>query len=168
LSAIEKLRPVRFHWRDAKRDRNGGEQIGLIAQETEKVLPQLVTTDKGSDIIQLADGTKQTIEHLKSLDYDKLTVPLIKAVQELDAKLDALASGVTERVIEGLKDFGILIEKGVTRIAALVADRLTVGSHEHPSGITLYDDIDGAPYCVKMHAGALVSTKGMCAADNRR
>lgn len=49
LDTIEKLRGVTFDWRIGEftnRNFPEGKQVGFIAQEVEKVLPELVTTDK--------------------------------------------------------------------------------------------------------------------------
>ncbi len=46
----------------------------------------------------------------------------------------------------------------------MVAESLTVGSAEKPSGITLYDEVTKAPYCLKMVNGAMTSAPGECAA----
>jgi hypothetical protein len=37
-----------------------------------------------------------------------------------------------------------------------------IGSPSQPAGITLYDDADGTPYCIRMHASHLISTAGVC------
>jgi len=60
LDTIKKLNPISFDWK------KGGHDVGLIAQEVEKIIPEIVT---GEDI--------------KRVDYGKLTVILIKAIQEL-------------------------------------------------------------------------------------
>jgi hypothetical protein len=73
LTKVEQLRGVNFEWKDKKRD--AGTQIGMIAQEVEKVLPELVSTDS---------------EGYKSLAYDKMTAVLVEAVKELKAQNDAL------------------------------------------------------------------------------
>jgi hypothetical protein len=70
LDKIKRLSGVLFTWKRAEYpDRNfpEGTQIGLIAQDVEKVLPELVHTD--------AEG-------YKSLSYDKLTAVLVEAVKE--------------------------------------------------------------------------------------
>lgn len=74
LAMVEKLRPVTFHWRDKTRDAKQGQRLGFIAQEVEKLYPELVTTDPSST--------------MKSLSYAELVVPLTKAVQELKADND--------------------------------------------------------------------------------
>jgi hypothetical protein len=73
LDAITKLKPVKFHWKDSRR--GAGEQIGLIAQDVEKVFPQVVGKNS---------------EGYKTLDYEKLVAPMIVAIKELKAKNDNL------------------------------------------------------------------------------
>ncbi len=78
LSNVIKLQPVMYYWRkdefpDKKFDSK--KHIGLIAQELETVFPEVVSTDdKG----------------YKSVDYPALVPVLIRAVQELNERVDAL------------------------------------------------------------------------------
>ena len=54
---------------------HSGHDVGVIAQEVEKVLPELVTTrDNG----------------YKAVKYDKLTAVLIQAVKELSDRVKTL------------------------------------------------------------------------------
>jgi len=55
------------------------EQIGVIAQEVEKVFPSLVHTD--------AEG-------VKSVDYMKLTPVMIEAIKEQQKLIDALTKRI--------------------------------------------------------------------------
>lgn len=73
LEKVTHLRGVSFEWKDPQKD--SGTQIGMIAQEVEQVLPELVSTDQ---------------EGYKSLAYSKLTCVLIEAVKELKAENDEL------------------------------------------------------------------------------
>ena len=70
LDKVEQLRGVSYT-RDEK------ESIGVIAQEVEKILPEIVLT---------ADDEMGT----KSVDYSRLTAVLIEAVKELSAKVKEL------------------------------------------------------------------------------
>jgi hypothetical protein len=70
LESVTDLRPVTFEWKDD--DRDDGTQLGLIAQEVEEVLPEVVET-KG------ADG--QTGDATLALNYSKLAPVLIDAIQ---------------------------------------------------------------------------------------
>ncbi|MDD5675059.1 MAG: tail fiber domain-containing protein, partial [Chitinivibrionales bacterium] len=74
LTKISKLQGVYYDWDRAKWPKKNfpeGKQVGLIAQDVEKVIPEVVNTDK---------------EGYKSLSYDKLTAVLIEAVKELKAQ----------------------------------------------------------------------------------
>jgi uncharacterized membrane protein len=76
-SSLEKVRQLNgytFNWKS-----NGRADIGVIAQEIEKVYPDLVQTDP---------------EGIKSVEYGNLVAPLIEAIKELANNLDALATRV--------------------------------------------------------------------------
>ena len=70
LDKIEQLRGVTY-------TRDGRENIGVIAQEVEKILPEIVKT---------ADDEMGT----KSVDYSRITAVLIEAVKELSARVKEL------------------------------------------------------------------------------
>lgn len=78
LDKVAALRGVEFEWRRDEFSERGfdeGRKIGLIAQEVEKVVPQVVSTDgKG----------------YKSVEYANLVAVLIEAVKELKVKCDNL------------------------------------------------------------------------------
>jgi hypothetical protein len=102
LAAILKLRPVSYKWRDLKNTQD--EQTGLIAQEVQQVMPSMVSA--GRDVeIHLADGKKATVKSALGVAYTGLVVPLVKAVQELAAKLDTLTSqsSAHDRAIAALR-----------------------------------------------------------------
>lgn len=83
---------------------NNREQIGFIAQEIEKVYPQVVNTD--------ANG-------YKSVDYSKLTPVLLVAINELNAKITKLEGennalkAKVEGINNGLKQHGIDVDSKV-------------------------------------------------------
>jgi hypothetical protein len=80
LEAIKKLNGVLFDWKKSYMDKRGGEDgyfvrkrdVGVIAQEVEKVLPEAVA--------QRPDG-------IKAVKYDRLTCLLIEAVKVLSDKI---------------------------------------------------------------------------------
>ena len=72
LAKVEQLRGVTY-------TRDGRENIGVIAQEVEKILPEIVKT---------ADDEMGT----KSVDYSRITAVLIEAVKELSARVKELES----------------------------------------------------------------------------
>ena len=73
LDKVKKLRPVEFDWL-VDRDRH---EYGLISQEVEKVVPEIVTEHDAigdtKEFLKKLDGT----ETFKTVDYAKLTVLLI-------------------------------------------------------------------------------------------
>jgi len=82
LEKILKLEGVAFFWK-----KEGQKSIGLIAQEVEKIFPEIVNEDgKG----------------IKSIDYGRLVAVLIEAIKEQQKEIDFL-----KKEIENLK-----IEKG--------------------------------------------------------
>jgi hypothetical protein len=73
---IQELRGVTWEWREeAPEDAKQQPGLGVIAQEVEKVFPELVTTDE---------------EGRKKVEYSGLIAPLIEAVKELDDRVRAL------------------------------------------------------------------------------
>ncbi|MFZ5940296.1 MAG: tail fiber domain-containing protein [Bacteroidota bacterium] len=76
LPDLEKVRGVYYNWRREEHpemDFNDARQIGFIAQEVEKVYPEMVTTDE---------------KGYKSVDYSKMTVVLLEAVKEQQTLID--------------------------------------------------------------------------------
>ncbi|OQX24794.1 MAG: hypothetical protein BWK80_18960 [Desulfobacteraceae bacterium IS3] len=92
LDKIMKLRGVRYKWKtDEYPEKNFPEtpQIGLIAQETEPVIPELVNTD--------TDG-------YKAVSYEKLTPLLVEAIKEQQAQIKELQAEIQKLKTERLKD----------------------------------------------------------------
>jgi hypothetical protein len=92
LSDVLQLEGVRYNWKQSDfPDRNfpEGAQIGVIAQDVEKILPEIVLTDP--------DG-------YKSVSYEKLTPVLIEAIKEQQKQLDAQNKRIEEleKIVSGL------------------------------------------------------------------
>ncbi len=87
--AIDKVSALRGIYFNLKGESPSNREVGVIAQEVEKVLPEVVSEDT---------------QGYKSVDYSKLTPLLIEAVKELKTQN------------EGLK---ILVGKLQSRIEAL-------------------------------------------------
>ena len=79
LDKVSKLRGVEYTWNNTSR--KGQKDIGVIAQEVEEVIPEIVREKKMS----LVDGEKY-----KTVDYEKLTAVLIEAVKELKEEVEEL------------------------------------------------------------------------------
>jgi hypothetical protein len=78
IKKIQKIGGYEFDWND-KQDTYEGHDIGVIAQEIEEVLPELVTTrDNG----------------YKAVKYDKIVALLIEAIKDQQKQIDELKSKI--------------------------------------------------------------------------
>lgn len=75
LEKILKLEGVSYTWK-----KNESPDVGLIAQNVEKVYPELVKTEGD----------------YKQVDYQKLVAPLIEAVREQQEQINALKNDVAK------------------------------------------------------------------------
>lgn len=106
LSKVDRLSGVSFSWNREdfpQKSFSDERQIGLIAQDVETVLPELVHTDH--------DG-------YKSVEYAKLSAVLVEAVKELNARNQAL-----EDQAHALKAQNQALEERLAKLEALAADR---------------------------------------------
>ncbi len=71
LNKVLSLKAVSFDWKSDE-----SSDIGFIAQEVEKIFPEVVHTNK--------------VTNLKSIDYPKLTVFLVQALQEQQKQIEQL------------------------------------------------------------------------------
>jgi hypothetical protein len=89
---------VYFRWKDRKNgDISGGKQIGFIAQEVEKIVPEVVTNDGSRErflSVAYANLTALLVEAMKELNTaDKVRFKMILA---LSKKLEALRAEVSQ------------------------------------------------------------------------
>ena len=77
LDKIISVEGVEYDWKDPQKYGHR-HQIGLIAQDLEKIYPEVVVTDHKTG--------------LKSVAYDHLIAPVIEAIKELDKRLSTLFS----------------------------------------------------------------------------
>ena len=81
LSKILQLKPVSFQFKDQNKY-GSGTKLGLVAQDVEKILPELVATSP-------TDGYQR-------VDYSGAIAPLIKAIQEQQVQIDELKQEIAE------------------------------------------------------------------------
>ena len=77
LGKVNAISGVTFEWNEKSHKTTGKKDVGVVAQEIEAVLPELVETRTNG---------------YKAVDYQKLTAVLIESVKELTAKVEALES----------------------------------------------------------------------------
>ncbi len=76
LEKVKQLEGVSFNWKDT-----GRKDMGLIAQDVEKIIPEIVHTSE---------------EGLKSVEYGNLVAILIEAVKEQQEEIDSLQKQIDE------------------------------------------------------------------------
>jgi hypothetical protein len=85
LSKVQALRGVYYNWKTEsfpERNFTNERQVGFIAQEVEKILPEVVST--------AGDG-------YKGVDYSKVTALLVEAMKEQQKEIETLKKEV-ERI----------------------------------------------------------------------
>jgi len=117
LEKVLELRGVTYEWDKDKVHGAGfkeGRQIGLIAQEVEKVLPELVHTDSNG---------------YKTLSYDKLGPVLIEAMKEQQKEIEEKEAQI-ERLEKALEKQ----KKSLDRQQAMITAMMTrLAAIEHPA-----------------------------------
>ena len=87
LEKVLELSGVRFDWREdvvPLKSENESRQIGLIAQEVEKIVPEVV-------VDEIVEG-----QTLKSIRYENLTALLVEAIKEQQEQINTLKQTVEE------------------------------------------------------------------------
>ena len=82
LDTICNLEGVRYNWKY----RNDGPQLGVIAQQVEQYVPEIV---KETELPLHAPSSNDTTKY-KTVQYEQLVPHLIESIKELKAEIDAL------------------------------------------------------------------------------
>ena len=81
LDDVMKMKPVQFDWKkDEANGKERGHDIGVIAQEMEEIVPEVVKEYEGL----------QGKDDFKAVDYSKIVPVLIKSIQELKEEIEEL------------------------------------------------------------------------------
>ena len=91
LAKISQLQGVAFDWKE-----DGGKGIGLIAQDVERVFPELVSTNENSGF--------------KAVEYGNLVAPLIEALKEQQQEIEALEARIKNLETDDLQEGEIRID----------------------------------------------------------
>jgi hypothetical protein len=163
LDLVNQLKPVQFNYANSTTT-----LYGFVPEEVANLSPSLVTMDESGKIT--------------GVNYDQMMPLMVSSVKQLSVKVDEIDERLTdletiiaeggyssgnggvgfEAILTGLEDLGAKFMNGVAYLKQVFTENLTVGTSEKPSGITLYDEVTGDPYCLKMSNGAMVSTAGEC------
>ena len=86
LDKVKSLRGVYFNWNQKafpEKDFGAQDELGFIAQEVEKIVPEIVSKDKSK-------------EEYRSVKYDKLVALLVEAIKEQQKQIDSLSVKVNK------------------------------------------------------------------------
>lgn len=175
LDELMKFRPVSFQYDNGSTNNNN--HLGFIAEEVQKIDPRLIFYDK--------DGKVEGVR------YDEITSLLGKSIQDLNNKVDDSNASTTASLslldhrlsfLEGVskknpssdtsgtsiwttvQSFGSHLVDGLAYLKNVFVDNLTVGSKNHPTGITVYDK-EGKAGCLTVDdvdSGKTKVTPGAC------
>jgi hypothetical protein len=119
LNTVARLQPVYFHWqKEQYPDRGFGEEesFGLVAQDVEEVMPELVAADK--------DGYKM-------VHYEKLPFLMLEAIKELKEENDSYRQRIQEQEAAAQQE-----QRMIDALTKLVCQdhpsAVLCKSHEHP------------------------------------
>ena len=88
MTKVLQLNPVYYEWKEEilpsafVKNHRQGRQIGLIAQEVEEIIPEVVREEKIYD------------DEWKGVNYEKLTAVLIGAVKEQQEQIEELKTRI--------------------------------------------------------------------------
>ena len=82
LDRIKELRPTKFTWKETNK-----QDVGFIAQEVEKIIPEVVETSRG--FINTGDDKER-----KTIAYPKLVPYLVDTIQVLTKRIEELEKKV--------------------------------------------------------------------------
>jgi len=151
LDKITQLTPSSYYYRS---DEFPGlqlaisQQFGLVAQDAERVFPELV-----------ADNVRG---EYKGVKYQLLPIYLLEAIKELNLKVNNI-SGLT-----ATSGSGSVVDQlvgAIVNMKELIVEKLTIGSSEKPTTITVYDK-NGNAGCMTVedvNTGATKIIPGVCA-----
>jgi hypothetical protein len=161
LGDLYTMAPVEYHY-NSEED-SAPLRLGFIAEDAPESI--LSVDEKGVDLYKLS---ALTVLGVQNVDERLRTVEVL-----LGISVDDIASSTAEEdsdepqglvalILHALKEFGITISEGLASFVGLETEELTVGSSTAPTGIQLYDEATGEPYCVYVRNGVLREQKGRC------
>jgi len=100
LDAVMNLKPVSYNWKDKKAKIGNGTNLGFMAQDLEKVLPDVVVHEKISqqeiDNAKRDKGIDITNTDTYGVKYSEIIPVLVKAIQEQQSIIDKQQKQIDE------------------------------------------------------------------------
>jgi hypothetical protein len=189
LSTVNALRPVTFTYKKSA-DPDGRVRIGFIAEEVQDLIPELVNLDKDG-LPESVDYAKLTPILVKAIQDQQLQILALQSaasstsasifsasstalalagdatfidviVDKIKLSLQSATDWVFARLSATLAVFTTVESTTLTSSSITATSSLVVGSTAKPTGITIYDKANGAPFCLTLINGTLVPAAGSC------
>ena len=98
LDIIKKLRGVSYNWNASSSFDAGKKDFGLIAQEVELVLPEIVDTspdtEANADVTSEGEKIKPLVDNMKSMQYGHLAGHFVEAIKEQQVIIEDLKARI--------------------------------------------------------------------------
>ena len=145
-----------------------------ISEENGKVLVgDRITasmTIPGTAMKMTESGTSIGIALESSEDKEAVMVFVNLAYHRVNTNNDISIPGVDEGTSEAFGSYAVSffqnvvqkVEGGMVYLRGLAVEKLKVGSPEKRTGITLFDEVTGEPYCISIKNGDAKTTAGEC------
>jgi len=168
LDKLMSLRAVDYHW--SGESSAVGTHTGFVAQEVEAVFPEFVSTDTagrkavayGNLIPVMVTAIQQINNKVAVLDSRLTNLEALVASSESSAETGLTFAQIISEFVSQFETIGAKFVDGIAYFKNIFVGKLTVGSTAKPTGITIYDEVTGLPYCLKIQNGATVSLSGQC------
>ena len=174
IGNLGKLRGVYYNWDttvDAAKNLGAQREIGMIAQEVQAVMPELVGQNAGGYL---------------SLDYPKFTAYLLEVAKNQQSQIDSISLQLTEqglinstttvdsaeesensllaKVRNILESLGLAIYDGVANLRRVVVETFSAKT-ARVEQLEMVDKATGEIYCTWIENGVWEKTEGACDAE---
>jgi hypothetical protein len=95
LEKVKSLRGVTFRWKDESTDAEEGLKVGLIAQEVQKIVPEIVST-KSRIEGEVDEKNQPKFTDRLYVEYSRVVPLLIESVKELSNTIDSLKKEIND------------------------------------------------------------------------
>jgi hypothetical protein len=141
---------------------NSSAQDVQVQSKTVKIGKIMVLVSPSKSNLSLKGSILEQLE----VETDIITnIPKVKVLADINMNGKgieniAFLKGVSNNW--SIDDTGTLIAENVIAKNVVVQESLEIGSDTKATGITIYDSVDGSPYCFKIENGAMRSEPGKC------
>jgi hypothetical protein len=165
---LEKIRNIKVSTFRYNKDTATTTRLGIIADEAPA---EILSVSGDVDVYKLATLTLVGVK-AQQLKIDSLEARIVAIETALGTATSTTMGGgggiSMTTILSNFENLGVKISESIAQFKNLAADRFSVGSREKPSGITLYDSVNGNPYCLKISNGQTLTQVGECGSETTK